>query len=222
MPPSYYETLKNLKLFNRSSAVLDIGSGNGELIKNFCRVGYRDLTGIDPYVEKDIIHNKRLRIEKKSLFDVTRQYDIIMLNHSLEHMDHQEEVLKKLASILSKNGRILLRIPILSKPLMDKYGVNAVSLDPPRHFYIHSVKSISLLLERTGFMIEKIIYDAHEFSCWASEQYQKNINLHNDPESYLSKNTFSNEQMPTWRNQIDELNNRGQSDNLALYLKKKV
>ena len=31
-PPSYYEVLKNLKLFNRSSPVLDIGSGNGELI----------------------------------------------------------------------------------------------------------------------------------------------------------------------------------------------
>lgn len=221
-PPSYYEVLKNLKLFNRSSPVLDIGSGNGELIKNFYRVGYKDLTGIDPYVEKDIIYNKRLRIEKKSLFEVTRQYDVIMLNHSLEHMDHQEKVLKKLETILSKNGRILVRIPIVSKPLMDKYGVNVVSLDPPRHFYLHSFKSISLLLERTGFIIEKIIYDAHEFSCWASEQYQKNISLHNDPESFLSKKTFSDEQMTSWRNLIIDLNNKGQSDNIALYLKKKV
>ncbi len=221
-PPAYYQLLKNLRLFNLSSPVLDIGSGSGELLKNFYQVGYKDLTGIDLYIEKNIIYNKRLRIEKKSLFDVTRQYDVIMLNHSLEHMDHQQEVLKKLDSILSKDGRILIRIPIVSKPLMDKYGFNVVSLDPPRHFYIHSVKSISFLLEQAGFLIEQTFYDAHEFSFWGSEQYQKNISLHNNPESYLVKKTFSEEQMAKWKNQIEELNSKGQSDNLAVYLKRKA
>ncbi len=219
-PPSYYGILKNLSLFNLSSPVLDIGSGNGELLKEFYRVGYKDLTGIDPYIEKDIVYNDRLRIEKKELFDVNRDFDAIMLHHSLEHMDHQLEVLKKLYSILSKNGRLLIVIPIVSKPLMEEYGLNVVSLDAPRHFYIHSFNSISLLLEKAGFVTEKLIYDAHEFSFWGSEQYKKNISLHNDPESYLVKKIFSNEQMATWRTRIGELNKRNESDNLAIYLKK--
>lgn len=219
-PPEYYQTLKDLKLFSLSSPVLDIGSGSGELLKNFYKAGYNDLTGIDPYIEKDIIYNDKLRIEKKELFDVNREFDAIMLHHSLEHMDQQFEVLKKLYSILSKNGRLLIRIPVVSKPLMDEYGSNVVSLDAPRHFYIHSYKSISLLLEKAGFITEKLFYDAHEFSFWGSEQYKNNISLQNDPESYLVKKTFSDEQMATWRNRIGELNKKGESDNLAIYLKK--
>jgi hypothetical protein len=135
-------------------------------------------------------------------------------------MDHQREVLKKLFSILSKNGRLLIRIPIISKPLMDEYGYHVVSLDAPRHFYIHSFKSICLLLEKAGFVTEKVLYDAHEFSFWGSEQYKNGISLHNDPESYLVKKIFSDEQMEKWRIRIRELNQRGESDNLAMYLKK--
>jgi SAM-dependent methyltransferase len=219
-PPEFYEILKNLKLFHLSSPVLDIGSGNGELLKKFYSVGYKDLTGIDPYIEKNMVYNSCLRIEKKELFDVDREFDAIMLNHSLEHMDQQAEVIKKLYSILSKDGRLLIRIPIYSKPLMEEYGTNVVSLDAPRHFYIHSFKSISLLLENAGFITEKVTYDAHEFSFWGSEQYKNNISLQNDPESYLVKKTFSDEQMASWRTRIRELNKRGESDNVAIYVKK--
>jgi 2-polyprenyl-3-methyl-5-hydroxy-6-metoxy-1,4-benzoquinol methylase len=201
--------------------VLDVGSGSGELLKNFYKAGYNDLTGIDPYIDKDIVYNNNLRIEKKEIFDVNRQYDAIMLNHSLEHMEHQQEVLKKLFSILSKDGRLLIRIPIVSKPLMEEYGLNVVSLDAPRHFYIHSLKSISQLLKKTGFVMENVMYDAHEFSFWGSEQYKNNISLHNNPESYLVKKTFSDEQIANWRIRIEELNKKGESDNLAIYLKKK-
>jgi 2-polyprenyl-3-methyl-5-hydroxy-6-metoxy-1,4-benzoquinol methylase len=219
-PPAYYQTIKNLKLFHLSSPVLDVGSGSGELLKKFYKAGYKELTGIDPYIEKDIVYNNCLRIEKRGLFEVDREFDAIMLNHSLEHMDHQLEVLKKLYSILSKNGRLLIRIPIVSKPLMKEYGLNVVSLDAPRHFYIHSFKSISLLLKKAGFITEKVMYDAHEFSFWASEQYKNNISLHNNPESSLVKKTFSDEQMANWRSRIEDLNKRRESDNLAIYLKK--
>ena len=219
-PPVYYQTLKNLKLFALSSPVLDVGSGSGELLKSFYKAGYKDLTGLDPYIEKDIVYNDRLKIEKKEIFDVDRLYDAIMLNHSLEHMEYQQEVLKKLFSILSKDGRLLIRIPIFSKPLMKEYGFNVVSLDAPRHFYIHSLKSISQLLKKTGFVTENVIYDAHEFSFWGSEQYKNNISLHNNAESYLVKKTFSDEQMAIWRTRIEELNKRGESDSLAIYLKK--
>ena len=204
-PPEYYQTLKSLKLFNLSSPVLDVGSGSGELLKNFYKAGYKDLTGIDPFIKNDIVYNEHLRIEKKDLFDVDREYNAIMLNHSLEHMEHQPEVLKKLYSLLSKEGRLLIRIPIVSKPLMEEYGLNVVSLDAPRHFYIHSFKSISRLLKEAGFVTEKLIYDAHEFSCWGSEQYKNNISLHNDPESYLVKKNIL--PMNKWKNGASGLMN---------------
>ena len=219
-PPEYYETLKFLKLYKLSSPVLDVGSGGGDLLKFFYESGYKDLTGIDPYINSDIVYNDRLRIQKKGLFEIDRTYDAIMLNHSLEHMDNQMEVLKKLYSILSDNGRLLIRIPVVSKPLLEEYGSNVVSLDAPRHFFIHSFNSISLLVKNAGFVIENFFYDSHEFSFWGSEQYKNNISLHNNPESYLYKKTFSDEQMEKWRTRIAAMNKKGESDNIAIYLKK--
>lgn len=216
-PPEYYQILKQLQLTDLSSPVLDVGSGGGDLLKSFYKAGDRDLNGIDPFIEKDIVYNDEFSIEKKELFDVSRTYDAIMLNHSLEHMDHQLEVLKKLHSILSKKGRLLIRIPVVSKPLMEEFGSNVVSLDAPRHFYIHSFKSINLILKEAGFITENVIYDAHEFSFWASEQYKRGISLHNHPGSHLA---FTDEEMGEYKRRINELNILGQSDNVALYCKK--
>ena len=220
--PSYYNYLKELKLYNRRSRVLDVGSGTGELLKDFYKVGYKDLTGIDPYIEQEITYNKHFRILKKSLFDIDDTYDSIMMHHSLEHMDKQHKVMKKLYSLLSKTGTMLIRIPIFSKPLMDQYGTNVVSLDPPRHFFIHSIKSISLLLNQNGFRIDKVDFDAHEFSFWASEQYQKNGSLHNNSESFLVKKIFSDYEIEEFKKQIKHLNDAGESDNVALYVSKRL
>ena len=70
------------------------------------------------------------------------------------------------------------------------------------------------------FVIENFFYDSHEFSFWGSEQYKNNISLHNNPESYLEKKTFSDEQMEEWRTRIVAMNKKGESDNIAIYLKK--
>jgi hypothetical protein len=136
-------------------------------------------------------------------------------------MDFQEEVLRKIYNSLSPNGRVLIRIPVVSKPLMQQYGKHVVSLDPPRHFYIHTLKSFSFLSEKTEFITDAIIYDAHEFSFWASEQYKRGISLHNHPDSYLMKKTFSDKQIQIWKKEVQELNERGESDNVAIYLRKK-
>lgn len=220
-PPEWWELLKELKLYDLSSPVLDVGSGSGDLLKKFYSVGYKDLTGIDPFIGKNTIYNDHLRIEKKTVFDLTRKYDAIMMHHSLEHMDRQEEVLRRVHAHLSPNGRALIRIPVVSKPLMAQYGKYVVSLDPPRHFYIHTIQSISQLLEKTNFTISKIIYDAHEFSFWASEQYKRGISLHNNPESYLVKKTFPDEQIEQWKKEIKELNEKAESDTVAIYLQKR-
>ncbi len=220
-PPFFYYLLKELQLKDASMPVLDVGSGTGSLLKDFYTVGYKDLTGIDPFINSDIIYNQNLRVFKKTVFDEQRQYQAIMLHHSLEHMDEQEAVLNKLYSLLKPKGILLLRIPVVSKPLMEIYNENVVSLDPPRHLYIHSAKSIEMLAKKAGFTIVKKVYDANEFSFWASEQYKMGISLNNNPESHLVKKLFSDAQLAQWRSQISKLNSQEQSDNLAIYLTKK-
>jgi hypothetical protein len=100
--------------------------------------------------------------------------------------------------------------------------VHLVSLDPPRHFFIHSLKSIKTLLNKTGFVVKKIIYDAKVFDVVASEQYLRNISLH-DSRSYTidKKNTaFSRKEIRGFKKLINNLNKQEKSSSVALYIEK--
>jgi hypothetical protein len=87
------------------------------------------------------------------------------------------KVLKDLSRILNNNRYILIRIPVIDSYVLGKYQENWVSLDAPRHLFLHTVKSIRLIAEKAGLEIKKIVYDSDEFQFWGSEQYLKSIAL---------------------------------------------
>jgi 2-polyprenyl-3-methyl-5-hydroxy-6-metoxy-1,4-benzoquinol methylase len=219
---SPYEWFKNLELKEKSGKILDVGCGNGALLKQLFQVGFKNLTGIDPYNTDDKIYNPHLKILKRSLFDLDEQFDLIMMHHSLEHMPYQFEVVSRIFRLLNTNGKLLIRIPIMSEPLFQKYGVNVLSLDPPRHFFIHSIKSIKMLLQEVGFVVKKTVYDAEVFDIIGSEQYSKNISIH-DPRSYSvdKKNSiFTKKEITGFKKLIHQLNKQEKSSSVALYIEK--
>lgn len=222
-PSGFYTWLKELRLYNRNESVLDIGCGNGQLLKRMYRLGFNHLTGIDPFLEKDIIHNNSLKLFKKDIFQTDSRYDVIMMHHSLEHMDRQHEVIQKAATLLKEGGRMLIRIPIVSKPLMDKYGVNVVSLDAPRHLFIHSLKSITGIIEKNNLSIYKTVFDAEVFSIMGSEQYSKGISNVNDERSHFQNpagSIFTPSDIERFEKEIKVLNQKRESDTVALYIRK--
>lgn len=221
--PKIYSWFKNLGVKNKREKILDVGCGNGKLVKQLFQVGFTNLTGIDPYLEKDITCNQHLKILKKSIFEIEEQFDIIMMHHSLEHMANQFEVISQIGELLKPNGKILIRIPIMSQPLFKKYGTNMVFLDPPRHFFIHTIKSITTLLTRVGFVIKKTIYDAEAFDVITSEEWMRGISMQ-DLQSYSvnKKNSlFSKKEIMDFKKYIHELNEQGTSSSVALYIGKR-
>jgi predicted SAM-dependent methyltransferase len=150
-------------------------------------------------------------------------FDVIMMHHVLEHMPDQKKVLDRVHQLLSATGRVLIRIPIISEPLMNKYGVNVVSLDPPRHLFIHSVTSINKLVSDAGFKVTKMIYDALPFDIMASEQYERNISILNDDRSHFvnkQNSIFTKTELKKFKRMTKELNKTSRSSSIALYLEK--
>ena len=99
-----------------------------------------------------------------------------------------------------------------------------MSLDAPRHFYLHSIKSFKLLIEEQGFFIDKIIYDSTSFQFWASEQYIKNIPLM-DLRSYSEnpgKSIFKNNEIQSFEKLAMKLNNDFMGDQFVAFLKKRI
>jgi 2-polyprenyl-3-methyl-5-hydroxy-6-metoxy-1,4-benzoquinol methylase len=158
--------------------ILDIGCGSGQFLKKLAILEFNNLTGIDPFIAEDSIYKDRVKFLKRNLENFNdAEFDFIMLHHSLEHMEDQVETLIKINQLLRKNASLLIRVPVIDSAAWDEYNVNWIQLDPPRHFYLHSLKSMNYLAKIAGFNIYKILFDSTSFQFWGSEQNKSNIPL---------------------------------------------
>lgn len=203
---------------NRQSKILDVGSGSGTRLLPLVNAGY-DIVGMDPYIDADI-HNGSLTILKKDIFQIEGQWDLIMLNHVFEHIVNPEPFLKKIHELLSNNGTCLIRIPVIPSYAWEKYGVNWYQIDAPRHVFIHSLKSMQMVMKETGFSIEKVIYDSIPSQFMASELFAKDIASHEGDFRLKNNKYFSDEHIQSFLQLTKELNEKGRGDQAAFLLKK--
>ena len=202
------------------SKILDAGCGIGTLLLMMYYSGFKNLTGIDPFIKADIAYPNGMTIHKKTLFQVDDTFDIIILNHSFEHMKEPLNALKQIERLLNKDGYTLIRIPTVSSYAWQHYRTNWVQLDAPRHFYLHSLKSIEYLLSQTNLEIKEIYYDSTALQFWGSEQYLQDIPFR-DGRSYLinpSKSIFTENDICTFTSQADKLNTEKQGDQVCIFL----
>ena len=219
----------NPEWFNRANLsfdakILDLGSGSGELLARMHNAGFRNILGVDPYIENDLELSNGIKILKKEILNVDDDFDFIILHHSFEHMADPLLVLKKLYQILRPNRYVLIRIPVSSSYAWKEYNVNWVQLDAPRHLFLHSIDSMQLLATQTGFQIENIVFDSSAFQFWGSEQYLRNVPLRSD-NSYLvnpDKSIFTLEQIRIYEKKAIELNDKNEGDSACFYLYKPV
>lgn len=206
---------------NYDSRILDVGCGAGNLLYSLNEIGFEDLMGVDPYMDGDVITDD-VKILKKTIHELPddQKFDLITSNHSFEHISDQLETLLKISKILSEKGFCLIRIPVKTKYIWNRYGVNWVQIDAPRHFFLHTLKSFELLVEKSGLIIQDVIFDSTEFQFWGSEQYKRDIPLKAE-DSYSvnpKKNIFTEKQIREFRKMAKELNKNKQGDQAGFYL----
>jgi SAM-dependent methyltransferase len=210
---SYYPWIRK-NMVKSNSAILDVGCGSGELLLRMYNDGFRNLTGVDPFIKEDIHYKCGITIHKKQLDELTGKYDLVMLHHAFEHMDEPAAVLKKINRLLNPGGMLLIRIPIADSFAWKKYGVNWVQLDAPRHFFLHTNKSMKILSQQSAFELSDVFYDSWSLQFYGSEKYLKDIPLRDERE------IFSKEEMEKFEQEAHELNNKKQGDAACFYLRK--
>lgn len=140
--------------------ILDVGCGTGKLILQMHRDGFRNIAGLDAFIEQDIDYGNGVRIHKSHLADFQGTYDFLMLHHSFEHMPDPLGALRDLRRLVSPEGCVLIRLPLADSYARRRYGVHWFAWDAPRHLFLHTVKSMHVLAEKAGFRISKVVYDA--------------------------------------------------------------
>ncbi|MBF0484404.1 MAG: class I SAM-dependent methyltransferase [Candidatus Omnitrophica bacterium] len=207
---------------SKDMRILDVGSGIGKLLLKLNAVGFNQLLGIDPCLKNDYIYKNGLRILKKTIYEIEGTWDLIMFHHSFEHVSDPVETLKAAAGLLSRGGHCLIRVPTVSSYAWEHYRENWVQLDAPRHFFLHSLKSIEILAYNAGFKLNEIIYDSNEFQFWGSEQYLKNVPLNSDNSYWRNprKSMYSKSDIKIFHQKALELNLSKQGDQICIYLTK--
>ena len=219
------EPLRSLSVLplKKDWTILDVGCGAGILLYSLKELGFKNLLGIDPYIESDIFYTNGLSILKRTIKDLEGQFDLIMFHHSFEHMEEPLGIFREVARLLAPDGFCIIRTPLADSWAWENYGVNWVQIDAPRHFFIHTRKTMEILASYADLKIEKVIYDSTDFQFWGSEQYKKDIPLyaHHSFSINSQESMFSREQIKSFKRRAKELNFEGKGDQAQFYLNKK-
>jgi len=216
------ESLGRLKLSFYEN-ILDVGCGDGALLRSLHNLGFKSLTGVDPNISSDKCISDNFRIIKGEISDIEGVYDLIMFHHSLEHIPDQIGTMHAVERLLSPNGRCLIRIPIIDKFAWRQYGVNWAQLDAPRHLFLHTPLSINRLADRSGFRVSSIIFDSNEFQFWGSECISRSIPLVNPTTGLPSPESekIRNQNLRFWKEKARELNMLHDGDQACIVLERK-
>ena len=147
----FYLDFNNIKLKGKS--ILDIGCYSGGILKAFQDHGCH-VTGVD-FNRKAVEfgQNKNLYLKLKEV-DITKQYDIVLIIHTIEHLLDPERSLKRIAEVLLKDdGLLYIQTPGILNLKAEGYNLN-VNMGLGHVFYF-SFTTLRNFLSKAGFSIIK-------------------------------------------------------------------
>jgi SAM-dependent methyltransferase len=193
--------------------IIDVGCGAGENLLRMRAYGYRHLTGADPFLDADRVVAPEVQLVRRSHTDITGEFDWIMMHHAFEHVPDPRATLASFKRILARDGRVLLRVPLVGGLAWREYGTDWVQIDAPRHLVLYSLRGLRRLVEQEGFEVELVVYDSSGFQFWASEKVRRR-------ESYLHGPLgFTDEQLATWEQRSKDVNKALDGDQAAIVIR---
>jgi len=200
---------------SRDARILDVGCGAGALLDRLARVGFTNLFGVDPFIAADGQTPFGVPLMKRDLSEVMEQFDLIMLNHSLEHVPDPIATLKIAREKLAVEGVCLARVPTTSSEAWDTYRADWVQIDAPRHTVIHSRRGMELGAQRAGLRVEQTFDDSNLGQFMGSEAYRRGVAV-TDPRILRM---FGPKRIWEWEKRAVQLNRVSRGDQTGFVLR---
>lgn len=151
------ETLENL--LGKTGKFLDVGSGNGFLLKQAKERGW-DVKGIEPS-DKATDYSRSQGLDVScAVFDkecaaTLEKFDVVHLGDVMEHLPDPAEMLELCSSVLTPGGLIAVGVPNeytpVQKILSEDMDVRPWWVAPPHHLNYFDKDSLEGLLKRCGY-----------------------------------------------------------------------
>lgn len=166
-------------IIKRGSKLLDIGSGSGQFLYEMKQFGI-ETYGVEPgEYDKKSAKEHDLNIQNTDLLKAgygEASFDVITLNHVLEHIKDPKKTLEEIYRVLKKSGELIVAVPNHSSLAFFLFKKNWYQLDAPRHLNNFSRKILARILKEGGFKIDKIRYNSRPMQFTVSLFYALNIN----------------------------------------------
>jgi 2-polyprenyl-3-methyl-5-hydroxy-6-metoxy-1,4-benzoquinol methylase len=150
--------LKFIRKYKRSGDLFDLGAGWGHFMLAGIEMGY-NVSGIEiseqPYLfcRNDL----KLSVEHIDFFKMSeeKKFDVITMWDVLEHIDKADDFIEKCSRVTKQDGILVLQVPQIDSYFAKKYKDDwkMMGLDHVNYF---SKKTITILLEKYGYKVEKI------------------------------------------------------------------
>lgn len=149
LPIKSFEPLR----FYPDIKVLDVGCGSGSLLSLLHKMGYTNISGVDPFLERDIIYPSGLCIKKQEFFHLGDEYDLIMFHHVFEHFSNPSLALRQVHKLLSKDGICIIRMPSVDSFSYYRFKNNWFSIHAPFHISLPSRQGMDMLTKDNNLQI---------------------------------------------------------------------
>jgi len=143
--------------------ILDIGCGSGKFLLRAKKGGW-DAYGLE-ISEKAVDTALRVGLKVKrtdGTFDCIdfpdSHFDCIVMNHTLEHCHYPTKALKECYRLLKKDGLLIIVAPNLDCYDSKVFGSCWGNLEVPRHLFHFDKNTLTALIRKSGFFIERIKY----------------------------------------------------------------
>jgi SAM-dependent methyltransferase len=205
------------------SKILDYGSGTGEFVSTMSGFGFKNVLGIDPFLKREIVFATGARVVPGDLSTAKQSFgtfDVITMHHVFEHIPNPYEIAKQVCTLLNPGGIIVIQFPHVGSVHFAKYRGNWAGIHAPRHYFLHSRKSLEMVFTGTGAEIYHVRggseYDHYLFS----QEYELDIG-DASPWSFRAggRGIFTSSEIRYWKNKAVLLNKALVGDWIIYYMK---
>lgn len=149
-----------IQKYKKKGCFLDIGCSIGTLLSLARKRGFR-VYGVERSTWAANYCRKELKMtvysgEFEKLRLPGNYFDVIVINHVLEHMWDPLNSLKKMHRILKLDGILLVGVPNIESIMFTILGSNWPGLQAKMHVWQFNKKTLTIVVEKSGFRVIKV------------------------------------------------------------------
>lgn len=152
-----------LEAIPKQASVLDIGCGNGTLLRALRDAGH-SVAGVEP----DAAARANARKEGLEVFAGSaesmpdalqgRKFDVVLMTHVLEHCRDPRRAIAEARKLVEPGGQLLIEVPNARSLAARHAGPAWFHGDAGRHLFYFTPNSVSSLLEQHGCCVYRTVY----------------------------------------------------------------